>query len=166
MRSVVALLGLAVVAAPVAALAQQDLSTAPGDTVISAITPVQLAGLLKAKGYPATPGGLNTDGPWVDSSTNDLNFTINLYGCNGAKAKSCSNLQFRAQFPRKAANNDDLMTQYDRAWVFGKAYTDSEGDMVLELPVNLNGGITLDNLSENLQLWNDVLGDFTKEINW
>lgn len=167
MRPGTALLGLALVLAPMAAFAQVDLSTAPGDTVIAAITPVQVSGLLKAKGYPATAGGLDTEGPWVDSTSNGgLNFSINFYGCSTGKVKECNRLQFRAQFTRKAADNDALMTQYDRAWVFGKAYVNSDGEMVLEYPINLTGGVTIDNFADNLQLWENVLGDFTKEINW
>lgn len=167
MRPGTALLGLALVAMPVTAFAQADLTTAPGNTVVEAITPVQLAGLLEAKGYPATAGGLDTDGPWVDStSLSGFNFTVNFYGCTAGKVKECNRLQFRAQFTRKTSVNDALMTQYDRAWVFGKAYVNSDGDMVLEYPINLTGGVTIDNVSDNLQLWEDVLGDFTMEINW
>jgi hypothetical protein len=167
MRPAIALLGLVVFAAPAAAFAQGDISTAPGNTVIGEITPVQLAGLFKAKGYTATPGGLDTDGPWVDSvSKGGFNFTVNFYGCTTGKVKECNRLQFRATFTRKSPENDDLMTKYDQNWVFGKAYTNTDGDMVLEYPINLTGGVTIDNLVDNLLLWEDVLGDYTTEINW
>jgi hypothetical protein len=167
MRPAIAFLGLALAAAPFAAFAQGDISTAPGDTVIGQITPVQLAGLFKSQGYTATAGGLDTDGPWVDStSKSGYNFTVNFYGCTTGKVKECNRLQFRATFTRKGADNDALMTQYDRAWVFGKAYTNTDGDMVLEYPINLTGGVTIDNLNDNILLWEDLLGDFTQEINW
>jgi hypothetical protein len=167
MRRANLLVALALVAAPVLAHAQADLSTAPGSTVVATLTPVQVVGLLQAQGFTATAGGLDTDVPWVDSSTSEgLNYSINFYGCVGAKVKQCNHLQFRARFTRKAEGNDALMTQYDRAWVFGKAYVNPEGDMVIEHAINTEGGVTLDNLAANLQLWHDMLGDFTKEINW
>jgi hypothetical protein len=150
-----------------AAFAQADLATVDPSTVITTITPVEVVMLLESRGYPATAHDLDTDLPYVDTTANGINYSVNLFACSGAKVKACEQVQFRAWFERKGGDDaEKLMTDYDREWVFGKAYVNDEGNMVIEHAFTVRAGVTVANLLDSIELWEGVVEDFTITIGW
>jgi hypothetical protein len=161
-----ALLTAALVAFPASAFGQADLSTVDRATVIASITPVQVVLLLESRGYTATAVGLDTDTPYVETTANGINYSFNLYACTGAKVKACEQVQIRAWFEREGGDPQTLMATYNRDWVFGKAYLSDDGKMVIEHALTMQGGITVANFVNTIDLWEAMLGDFTNTIGW
>jgi len=44
------------------------------------------------------------------------------------------------------------------------AYLDDENDPIIELPVNLEKGVSAENLEETFDYWRIVLGSFVTEV--
>lgn len=161
-----ALFAAALLAGPGAAFGQTNLAGVDPATVIESITPVEVVMLLESRGYPAEAFELDTDTPYVDTTAHGINYSVNLFACEGAKVKACEQVQFRAWFERKAADLEALMTAYDREWVFGKAYVNDDGNMVIEHAFTLRAGVTVANLFDTIELWEGVVEDFTITIDW
>jgi hypothetical protein len=143
----------------------QDLGTADGATVVTAITPPQLIAVLGATGVTATQAIGGDGDPIVEGeASNGDHWEILMYRCTGAKAKSCTVLQFRATYTVDVGDMLKSMNDYNNAWVFGRARLNENGDAVIEYTEDLEGGITLDNLRGTLAQWDTVVQDFADHL--
>jgi hypothetical protein len=162
MKGVSAIVLLAALAAGPAVA--QDLGTADGATVVAALTPPQLIQVLAGAGYTATQAVGGDGDPVVEgSASNGDRWEILMYRCSGAKAKSCTVLQFRATY----TVDGDLtksMNDFNNAWVFGKARYSANGDAVIEYLEDMEGGITLDNLRGSIDQWDVIITDFVDHL--
>lgn len=155
-----------VLLAPAAALAApaDNFANVPGGTVVSTVTAPQLVELLTAKGFAAKEV-LGDDGsPEVESTLeNGDTFEVLMYGCDEAKAKSCNMLQFRATYD-VTANKIKAVNSFNNAWVMGRGRFTDDGKAVVESALDLEGGVTIDNLKNALDQWTGIVGDFTDAI--
>jgi hypothetical protein len=142
----------------------QDLSTADGTTVVTGVTPPQLIAVLSGAGFTANQAvGADGDPVVEGTASNGDMWEILMYRCTGAKAKSCTVLQFRATY----TVDGDLtksMNDFNNAWVFGRARFNDNGDAVIEYLEDLEGGITLDNLRGSIAQWDTIIQDFVEHI--
>jgi len=137
------------------------------DEVLHAITGQQLVDILEGQGFAAD---LTHDGygdPLVVAQAGGIDFTIITYGCDGASVPACARLQMAAQFalPEGASEGDiAMMNAYNQRFLFGRAYIDQEGAATVDYVINLNRGISEDNLMENLMIWLHVLNEFVNGL--
>jgi hypothetical protein len=117
----------------------------------------QLADLLAEAGYRATVGRDGEGDPMVSSSAAGANFSIYMYGCED---ESCNSLQFIAGFDLA----DGIALQRINAWNrdkrYGSAYLDDEDDPWLQMDLDLEGGSSTGQLTEYVELWDTLLGQF------
>jgi hypothetical protein len=151
---------------PVAASAApaDNLASAPGTTIVTEITAPQLIELLQAKGFTGKEV-LGDDGsPEVESTlANGDTFEVLMYGCNEAKAKACNMLQLRATYT-VTANKIKAVNTFNNAWVLGRGRYTDDGKAVVESAIDLEGGVTIDNLKVGFDQWSGIVGDFTDAI--
>jgi len=100
--------------------------------------------------------------PQIAASHDGVSFSVRFYGCAAA---ACTQAQFRVGFDvgdmsgdRKAAIADN----WNRNWVFGKSYVNSDGYLVLEHPLYVAGGIDTENLNRNTRLWLNSMAEFAE----
>jgi hypothetical protein len=134
-------------ALPVAALGQSATDILDGSDP---------AAILKlAEGYGSAM--LDVDGvgdPMIEGRIGGQAYTVFFYGCEGGA--NCTSIQFTTYFAGVRPSADVVSTWNDENR-FGTLYLDSDGDLAMDLDVNLFGGVTRRNLDDTFDWWRVVL---------
>ena len=77
----------------------------------------------------------------------------------------CEDINFYAGFAGIKPTMDSL-NAWNRGNRFGRAYLDSDLDAVIEYDINLEHGVTRDNLNAAFGVWSLVLGEFADYIGY
>jgi hypothetical protein len=101
--------------------------------------------------------------PEITANYNGLLFTVLFYQCDG---EYCNQFQFRAGFETDRRTAREVSTAQNTDLVFGKGYVDGDGDAVVELAVSTRGGVTMDFLYAQTELWFEILTDFGAELGY
>jgi hypothetical protein len=126
------------------------------------VTAAELAKLMQDDGYRAKISRDEDGDPKIESATNGFKFSILFYACkNGAR---CSSIQFYAGWHVEGGFKLEDINLWNRSKRFGQAYVDTEKDPNVEMDLDLEHGATTEALSNNLQTWDMVIGDFAKWI--
>ncbi len=56
------------------------------------------------------------------------------------------------------------VNEWNRSMTFSKAYLDNDGDPVLEMDVDLEGGVTLARIKDSIRTFNTSLAAFLREV--
>jgi hypothetical protein len=141
-------------------------TTAPADCPVlySGVTIEEAADLMREAGYKAQIKTEEGQEPWIDSKASGLNFWVYFYRCDDANPSRCQQVQFQSSFSTNKEEQDKA-TQWAVDKVFGRSYN-VEDSTYFEHPVDLEGGVTADNFMRNLELWDRLMGEFTKYIGW
>ena len=115
-----------------------------------------------AQGYGSAM--LDVDGvgdPKISGRIGGQAYTVFFYGCDGGQ--NCSSLQFTTWFVgvRPAAEEVSAWNDENR---FGTMYLDGDGDLAVDLDVNLFGGVTRKNLDDTFDWWRVVLDEVRSEM--
>ncbi len=115
-----------------------------------------------AQGYGSAM--LDVDGvgdPKISGRIDGQAYTVFFYGCEGGQ--NCSSLQFTTWFVgvRPAA---DAVSSWNDENRFGTLYLDGDGDLAVDLDVNLFGGVTRKNLDDTFDWWRVVLDEVRSEM--
>lgn len=115
-----------------------------------------------AQGYGSAM--LDVDGvgdPMIEGRIDGQAYTVFFFGCEGGK--NCSSIQLSTYFvgvrPDAAAVSD--WNDNNR---FGTLYLDSDGDLAIDLDVNLFGGVTRRNLDDTFDWWRVVLDEVRTDM--
>lgn len=129
----------------------------PQSQVFTTITPQEVATVLQTAGYRATV--LTENGStFVKSSMSGVTVFVDFPGCTNNK---CVSLVFHALW------NDPSLTvifanAWNAAWRYAKAYLDDKGYFHFMFDVNLDGGITSDNIKQDALLYDYLIGQLLK----
>jgi len=162
LRVIAAILCAGIIAAAAPAYAQED------DT-FNSITGQNLVTLLESQGIAATLTQDSYGDPLIRAEVGNLAFSIITYNCNGDSNPACARLQLAAQFRLpNGANESDIaiMNAYNQQYLFGRAYIDPYGLATVDYSINLNHGITEDNLVDDFVIWIHVLDNFVTGLGW
>jgi hypothetical protein len=115
-----------------------------------------------AQGYGSAM--LDVDGvgdPKISGRIDGQAYTVFFYGCEGGQ--NCSSLQFTTWFVgvRPAAEEVSAWNDENR---FGTMYLDGDGDLAVDLDVNLFGGVTRKNLDDTFDWWRVVLDEVRSDM--
>lgn len=98
--------------------------------------------------------------PKIDGRIEGARYTVLFYGCKDGK--SCRSLQFYAAFEVVKKPTLDEVNAFNSTNRFGKVHVDKDGDPVVELDVNLDGGVSQKNLDDTFDWWKVVLRNVRK----
>lgn len=145
-------------------VAEMQPPNAPVASFRDGITVEEMAALLREAGYRADVRVGAVDGqPYISSRAGGLNFWINFYGCKGEPPR-CSDIEFQTNLettPEQRAKAVQWMADK----VFGRPYSLDDSTYFAH-PVRLSGGVLPENVLSQVDLWEALLGDFTKYIDW
>lgn len=99
--------------------------------------------------------------PKLTGSIGDNGYSIYFLNCKGGE--DCEDLNFYAVFLDLSVDADTINT-WNLEKRFGKAYLDEDGDAVVEMDLNLVGGVSAENLSSDFAVWQMVLEQFANHI--
>jgi len=131
---------------------------------VGATNPLKLVEVIRALGYPAQ---LDIDGvgdPMIISNAADVDFWIFFHGCVGGML--CETVLFTIGFDLRYGTTLETVDAWNRAALLGRAYLDDEDDPWLELGVHLGGGVSRQNFEQTLILWEGILDDFKRHIDF
>lgn len=103
----------------------------------------------------------NQGDPMIRAEIGPYRYAVFFYGCT--EGKDCSSILFRASFSAEGLSAAD-MSEWNRTKRFGNGYLDEDGDPVLEMDVNLYGGVSPTNMHDNVDWWRVVIEDFAAAV--
>lgn len=158
---------LAVAALALAALASSP--SADAQATRQAVSADEVIAALRTEGATDIESYLDDDGdPEINAMVQGLRFGVIFYRCDRAQPQRCEQIQFRSSFapdgPRAAAL--EKVDEWNRTWVFGKAYLDQENAYFFEHAFYASGGVTQENIRINASLWIEIVADFARHIGY
>ena len=115
-----------------------------------------------AKGYGDASLETQSNGdPKIKGVMDDVSYSIYFMNC--IDNEDCEDLNFYAGFLDLKPKQEDI-NSWNRDKRFGKAYIDTDGDAVVEMDLNLEHGVSSDNLKADIDVWKLVLGEYTDYI--
>ena len=152
MRSI--LLAAALVAMAVPAAAQDLVDGSKVDDIVTL-----------ARGYGAAeledqPGGA----PRIAGNIKGVPYYVFFMNC-GSDGTACEDLNFYSAFAGVKPTMDAL-NAWNRDKRFGNAYLDADLDAAIEFDVNLEHGVSRDNLDAAFSLWSVLLGEYTAYVGY
>lgn len=100
---------------------------------------------------------------YIRAQHDGWNYDVQFYDCDGNK--DCSMMQYVAQFDTNGSYRPEQALAWHSDWVWGRI-SFNDGDVYFEMPINLYGGVTLENFRDSHDLWLTIMGDFVNEIGW
>jgi Putative bacterial sensory transduction regulator len=108
-----------------------------------------------ARGFGSAELEADSEGaPLIRARISGTRYSVFFFGCEDGK--DCTSIQFwtYATAPKDALK---AVNDWNRDRRFGKAYIDADGDVAIEMDVNLWGGVTPKNLDDTFDWWRIVL---------
>lgn len=110
------------------------------------------------------PGGT----PWLVATTKDGDvFNAILYVCgdNPSPTAPCEQLQLRMLWDNDKGRTTDDINKFHLEKVFGRGYLTEDKKMIgVEYPLHIKGGVTIDNMKENIDYFLRVTADFAEIV--
>jgi hypothetical protein len=132
-----------------------DKEAAPAPKIISTVNGQELADIVREMGFvpelTTDPGG----DPLVRFRIEGLMCLIFFYGVENGRSDS---LQFSAGFTIKPALSK--VNEWNAKKRFAKAHLDSDGDAIVQMDFELDGGVTKEFIQEQLKRWRGVFLSF------
>lgn len=136
-------------------------ATAAAPALVDATDPALIAELMR--GYGSARLDTAEDGtPMVRGRIDGDGFTLFFYDCDD-DGKACQSVGFSSFFD-KAGVPAEAVSGWNAASRFGRAYLRDDGKPVLEMDVQLGGGVTADNFEGWLDRWAEILQDFGEGV--
>ncbi|MFT0211557.1 YbjN domain-containing protein [Pseudomonas sp. F1_0610] len=100
--------------------------------------------------------------PLITGRMNETDYSIIFHNCQNGK--NCTDLMFSSAWSASGNITLEQVNTWNSEMLYGQAYLDGEKDPTLEMSVNIDGGVTEDNLRASFQWWNDVVPEFESTI--
>ena len=130
--------------------------------------PIITAGSVKdilsiAKGYGSATLEKDDDGdPKISGRVAGQEYWLYFYGCD-KNHTNCTSVQFWTYWTGEVLTAEE-MNAWNADTRFGKLYVDGDGDLNLEMDVNLDYGVTYKNLDDTFDIWQTVLEDVLDQM--
>lgn len=116
-----------------------------------------------ARGYGSVQMNSAANGnPMISGEIEGVSYYLFFRNCSDTHS-DCEDLNFYAGF-RDNKQTLDAINAWNRDKRFGKAYLDSDLDAVIEYDVNLEYGISRENLDSSFSIWSLILKQFADYI--
>lgn len=99
--------------------------------------------------------------PQITGEIEGVNFLLFFYGCENNR--DCRDVLFIAVFADHEATLASV-NQWNSQSRFSAAYIDDEGDALLQMPVNLYGGVSDTNWDDTVDWWRVMAGEFREYV--
>jgi hypothetical protein len=117
-------------------------------TVYTTISGEEMAEIVREEGYAPELDEDSHGDPMIRFRVEGYNCLLFFYGVEDGRAMS---LQFRAAFREQVPM--EKVNEWNRRKRFLKVYLDEDGDVNMDMDVDLEGGVTRAYLAERLRTW-------------
>ena len=158
-----ALLAAALAAALLAipALAQPPSAERVRGGMFDASDPAGIARFMERTGYRVELRADAKGDPVIAGRFSGADYTVQFYECEGGQF--CNSVQFLTQAPRPATFSPEAANIFNAKWRYARiVYDQAQVKMLMDL--NLDAGVTADNLEDTLDIWRQLVEIFEREI--
>lgn len=152
---------LAAVLAPTAMAAETD------DKINPRMTPGQVAEIMQQAGYGAYVDKDGEGDPMIIARSGDEKFGAIFFDCEKKGPlpdRFCTDLEFTAIYEVDQKPPLVKLNEWNANQAFGKTYLDKDGDVALQMPVNLAKGVSSSFIVSSLEWWQSVTTEFSKHM--
>ena len=132
--------------------------------LVDASDPARIADAIRELGYRAAVDADNVGDPLIRSSAGGTDFLIYFFGCKQAQA--CTLLLFKAGYELPEPVTTERVNAWNEGTLLGRAYVDENGSAWLEMPLNMDGGISRLNFDDGFDWWEVILRQFEEHIGY
>lgn len=128
-----------------------------GAQTLSGNDPAPILGIAKAFG----PAELSTDNqgdPLITGEIEGVRYGILFYGCD--QQQGCNSIQFIGFFDNIGPTSLQRVNDWNADQRYGTAFLEPDGDIVFNWSLNLDRGVTPDNLRDSFDIWAIALPSF------
>lgn len=120
--------------------------------VFDRISSAEMLSIFQQEGFYAEEGEDGVGDPRISFKVEGIRCQVFFYDVEDGRASS---LQFATAFDAKPGL--EKVNAWNQKKRFLKTYLDDEGDLHMELDVDLDGGVTRGHLAEQIRLWRNSL---------
>lgn len=134
---------------------------------VSTANPRSIVALLQKDGYRAKLVTDDATRPYIESATAGATFYIYLQNCK--EVAECQDVMFRSSYDREEDSpvKIDKINEFNRDNRWARAYLDKDQAPVIEYDVLFTDQLVDEKMfREALEIWDSVLTDFHKTIDW
>jgi hypothetical protein len=144
----------------------QAVKKAPSETpaLITGSSLDAIVSALEERGFKVQLTKDNDGDPLIESTDDDEPFSVRFYGCS--KGSGCDSIDFISGWDLTDGTTADVIEEWNGDRLWGRAFLDSDDDPWIDFPVNLKGGVTVENLKDTVSWWWSILNDFEDHIGW
>jgi len=138
-----------------------SMPAAYAENLISAEDPDEIMNIAKGFGSARLKKDSGGD-PLITGRIDGTRYQISFYGCD-SEGKKCDDIKFGTAWSGIEVSLEEI-NEWNRGKRYGVAYLDNDGDPNIDMPVNIDFGVTSENLEDSFNYWTKVLKLFKKEI--
>lgn len=151
---------LAVMAGPSSAQVLPSAERVRGG-IFDASEPAAIVKFMEGAGYRASLAADAHGDPMIRGRLSRTDYLVEFYECkNGA---FCNSMQLRAEARAAAPVTLDDINAFNLRWRYVRAALTDTG-VRIQMDINLDSGVTADNLQDTLDIWRQLLETFEREL--
>lgn len=131
-----------------------SLATAEEIRIVESISSAEMKSIIEQEGFP----GVTIDG--------DDDLVVKFQGYDVlvfVRGNDYSSIRYRFAISGSDATLRDV-NAWNRSKLFTKASLDDDGDPVLEMEIDLEGGVRIERIRDSIRSWNESLATFIREV--
>ncbi|BBB24708.1 YbjN domain-containing protein [Amphritea japonica] len=101
--------------------------------------------------------------PKISGRIDGTKYGIYFHGCN-SDGERCDEIKFGTAWVVEDRVSLETVNEWNRTKKFGVAYLDSDGDPNLDMAVNIDYGVTIENLEDSFSYWEKIVPAFKEQV--
>lgn len=154
------LLGAGLTVPPAAAQAPPSAERVRGG-MFDASDPAGIVRFMERTGYRGTLGTDARGDPVISGRISRSDYVLQFYECENGQF--CNSVQFLTQAPKPALLTADTCNSFNARWRYVRLTID-QGMVRMQMDVNLDAGVTADNLEDTLDIWKQLIAIYERDI--
>jgi hypothetical protein len=160
-RSPIALVGVACALAASAGAQTPPSADRVRGGMFDASDPSGIVRFMEKTGYRVELATDTRGDPVISGRISRTDYLIQFYECEGGQF--CNSVQFVASSPKPAALTPETANAFNARWRYVRLTWDGV-QIKLQMDVNLDAGVTADNLEDTLDIWKQLIEIYERDI--
>jgi hypothetical protein len=129
--------------------------------MFDASDPPGMARFMEKTGYRVELGADTRGDPVITGRISRTDYIMQFYECEGGSF--CNSIQFLAQAQAPALFTAETANGFNARWRYVRVSV-VDGQVRLQMDVNLDAGVTADNFEDTLDIWKQLVTIFERDI--
>ncbi len=137
------------------------------DRITAKMTPGEIAGIMQKSGYSAYVDKDGEDDPMIIAKGDEGNFGVVFFDCEKEGAlpdRYCTDMEFISIFEVDRKPSLAKLNEWNANQAFGRTYLRKDGDVTLQVPINLTHGVSESFIISSLEWWRSMMIEFDKHL--